>query len=266
MCGDKVDPERILNDITAAGPRIHTLAGGHLLRIGPSSYAVIPDDAPNTVVKIIKPGQHPFGLNVTDEFALINKLSALSGEHFRLPRAIACGLDPDFIQLENIGAAHSRGNTTPDEATLIGRAFGEFSAKLFTQFGLGHNDLCLNNSTRPTTGSDKIGIIDLASVGKSERIEDVFMCPRYEHPNLCLAMAETIEAAGLALDMDYLIKRMSDNDQKWLADCRSPADKSSIDDRLMRSQATIEILEEHANAAIRPKGKKPAPPPQRAPR
>lgn len=259
--------KQLLDDITRAptsnGARHPT---SRLLRIGPSSYAVIPDDAPDTVVKIIKPGLHPFGLRVTDEFALINKLSALSGEHFRLPRAIACGLDPDFIQLENIGAAYARGNTTPEEATLIGRAFGEFSAKLFQQCGLGHKDLCLNNSTRPTADNPRIGIIDIASIAKVERIEEIFMCPRYEHPNLCLAMADAVEAAGFTLDIDYMTERMRANDHDWLVDCRSPADKAAIDDRLMRSQATIEALKERAGATKRPVLRKTAPRPMRTPR
>lgn len=164
---------------------------------------------------------------------------------------MACGLDPCFIQLENIGEAYRRGSTSQGEIRKIGHAFGAFSLAVFEQFGLGHEDLCLNNCTKPINNSRQIGIIDIASVREIERLEDVFMCPRFESPDLCVAMAERIEAAGHRLDADYMIERMRDLDRVLLASGFSMREGPQHDDRLTRSQATIDTLTAWAESCDR---------------
>lgn len=167
--------------------------GGTLVRNGPTSIVFVPEKESNCIIKVVKPGLRPLGLSPQEEFGLLEKLQELKGEYFVTPTPLSWGNDPPYIAMEKLGTAVNEAifSADPNEAKRIGTALGEFAGRLYLKNGAIHTDLASNNYTFAPDG--KIGIIDIASVEKTDVPEKMFQFPALNSPRLCAAMADKFD-------------------------------------------------------------------------
>ena len=207
---------------------------------GHSSFVFIPKEHPNCVIKIIKKGCKPYGVSPEEEYDLLKKLLELKGELFITPTPRSRGSDPVYIAMDRLGKVFGWGVSDPNEVKRIGLAVGEFAGLLFLKHGSIHTDICLNNYTNGFDG--KIGIIDIASIEKTDVPERMFLCPILDPFNICLAMADKFEeVTGRPIDSD-LFEKLSKERMEKLFEGRPPNVVSMIQGR---HDANLEELVSH---------------------
>lgn len=171
-----------------------------ILRNGSASLAFVPHANPECVVKAIKPGRVPRGLQVEAEFELMKKLYPAKDNLYVTPQPFAFGLNPNFIVMEKLGTPYVGGSLKETEIENIGRGWGAFSADIWMRLGSVHKDICLGNYTRESDG--KIGILDIASVQKVQRPEQMFHAVLLHSPNISPYVADEFERrTGISFDV-----------------------------------------------------------------
>ena len=202
-------------------PQRGVFPGGEIVRVGPSSIAIIPADHPDSIVKIIKPGHTPRGLSVAEEFETLQRLQKLDGELFVTPTPLSFGHTPDFLHMERLGNSFGFGAVPDSAVERIGRAVGDFSGLLFQKHGAIHTDICNGNYTDEPNG--KIGIIDIASVEKSDIPEKLFLTPLLYKPNISPYIADEFERrTGISIDFGLVQTLMAETLPTLLRSHRQP--------------------------------------------
>lgn len=198
-------PAQIYNLYLSCSPNeLRDFPYGDFLRDGPCSITIAPPKK-NTVIKIIKPGHLPFGLDPQEEFTLLDKLQGLKGKLFVLPKQLSWGTNLDYLEMTKLGKTFGHIKTNPHDVKKAGLAIGEFSGLLFQKHQSVHMDICPNNFTLEPDG--KIGIIDIASIKQVNKPEVLFSVPLSYKQNIAPYIALNFEQqTGIALDFDLITK------------------------------------------------------------
>lgn len=199
-----IDVTKLLTQADAFAPfKTGALPDGQLIYNDIASCVVVPASAPQTVVKIRRPGILNYGHGVREEFEMMQKLAELPHDGYILPHPIACGIDPSYIQMSHTGDAIVPESLSREEIAAIGGAFGALSATTYRAFGLLHADAKLANSTRPAPG--QIAIVDLAAIIELHTPEAMLFRPCLEVAGFAPAVAAAFsERTGHKFDFGYL--------------------------------------------------------------
>ncbi|MER2520159.1 MAG: hypothetical protein ABTQ34_05665 [Bdellovibrionales bacterium] len=179
--------------IWADGDKSQPFPEATILRIGPSSIALIPDADPDCVVKVVTLKRNPIpeGLQVEREFGILQKLYPAKDDLYVTPKPLAWGTDPSFIVMERLGPKFDMTKLNETDVENIGRSLGAFSADIWEKYGSIHSDICIGNYTKEPNG--KIGIIDIASVIKEQHPENMLCVPLLQKPNISPYLADEFE-------------------------------------------------------------------------